>query len=866
MILTISRRSEYRVAVELFGNEGEVLFQNTLNRYKDKDLRWVANMCGCSISEATQHLNAVCETKTDEVWTTLKLEVNPPKTLLDGLQRKIETPGDRVNSELGPFQVRVREIAQPQKFGESYTDPEPGESLRAAFEGTKTGTEPLLEWVDKTLLCCLDIDYHNIAIGKRPSHKDLKSVVSKVKPQPFCWHPSHRGGAKLYYVVRPGYTAEELAAIGGISWQKFDPRATFDLIKATRHPCYERSRDKAKPPLPSPEHITYCYGAGDPAEIRRLLAAEMDATETAAFLAERGWSIGQTLPHSVCPIDAGQSSDETKNSVFIGETGVFCHRCSSRGLGAGGSGFMPYTALAGGNDPRLAVMVKGFCHYEHAAVILSNLFPGVAPPVLEIVYRVMLKIVHSIDDPRIPLALSSGRGFVRTRGLWVTADGTSTLTQGLKEYIRSLPAVLTPSEDGFGLNVAKFASFLNSGSLEQYGYPDITFIRGCRVHGHHMSGRDGENVRTIIRSEFRHCSPQYIPLSKRMSPDDSWGLLDEVYPGINKSYVRLLIAAKGASEGRLAQCPFILATGPAGSGKSTTPHIAAGICGDKADEPVWHPHPERFRAALMDASRESSFVVVNEIFKSADQAKVTYIQALNPMLSLTEDSRSHVLYLGSVPFGRLPVFVLTDVHVPPQVESDIQIGRRFIYYRLTSRISWEATFVQRGIRAHEFRCLSLEHANAADAILSDVIDEFFQEPMSLKDIAEALGSQYLSTYGDDSDRKRDIMTDFYKEVVNAPPLVGSDASRYSPKKGWKRIDKTGQNKLNDLWSELCDGNTPERWQSSRICDSEDWASVLKLEFPVVCEIKAYQTAAVYVRFRSTNDPKCPNWINGREQN
>lgn len=863
MMLSISRRSEYRVAVELFGNEGEVLFQNTLNRFKDKDLRWVANMCGCSLSEATQHLNTVCSTQVDEVYTALELEVHPPQAMIDTLTRKVEPAGERI-SEQGPFQVFVREIAQPVKFAETFADMEPGEALRAAFEGTKTGTEPLLEWSDKNLLCCLDIDYHNWPNAKRPSHRELKAIVSRLKPQPFCWHPSHRGGAKLYYSARPGYTGEELAAIGGISWQKQDPRATFDLIKATRHPCYIRTRDKAKAPLENPEQISYCYGAGDPAEIRRLLAAEMDATETAAFLAEKGWSIGQTLPHSVCPIDAGNSSDESKNSVFIGETGVFCHRCSGRGLGAGGSGFMPYTALAGGNDPRLAVMVKGFCHYEHAAVILTNLFPGVPSQVLEIVYRVMLKIVHTPDDPRIPLALSSGRGFVRGRGLWVTADGTSTLSQGLKEYIRSLPAVLTPGENGFGLNVAKYAAFLNSGSLEQYGYSDITFIRGVRVHGQHMPGREGENVRTIIRSEFRHCSPAYVPASKRMPSKEAWELLDDTYPGIDQNYVRLLIASKGASEGRLAQCPFLMITGPAGSGKSTTPHIAAGICGDKADEPVWHPHPERFRAALMDASRESSFVVINEIFKSADQARVTYVQALNPMLSLTEDSRSHVLYLGSVPFGRLPVFVLTDVNVPPTVENDIQIGRRFIYHRLSSKISWESTFVQRGIRAHEFRCLSHEHSSAADAILSEVIDQFFQEPMSLRDIASALGSQYLSAYSDDGNQKHSLMIAFYKEVVNAVPLTGSDAARYSPNTGWKRIDKTGQNTLNDLWCELCDGNTPERWQSSRTCDSEDWASVLGLNFPVICDLKAYQSSAVYVRFRSADDARKPHWINGRE--
>lgn len=862
MQLTLTRRSEYRIVVELFNDEGTVLYQNTISRFKGKDVAWLASVCGSSVAGATQQLNELCSVQHNGSWEPQSLEVTPPQAMVDKLTRSLASDDRVTNASI--FQVTVRDITQPRTFGEAHTDPEPGEALRAAFDAPVTVTEPLIEWEDRTLLCCLDVDYHNIPIKNRPKPRQLKSILSKVKPQPFCWHASHRGGAKLYYAIRPGYLADELAAIGGLSWRRVDPRATFDLIKGTRHPCYPRARDSAPAPLVLPSEIGYCYGGGDPGELKRLLSAEMSPTETAEYLAERGWTVGQTLPHSECPIDAGQSSDETKSSVYIGDLGVFCHRCSSRGLGRGGSGFMPYASLAGGNDPQLAVMVKGFCHFDHASVVLGNLFPGIPSNILEMVYRVMLKIVHTPDDPRIALTMSSGRGFVRTRGQWVTADGTSTLAQGLKEYVRSLPSTLIPHDDGFTYNVAKGTTFLNSGSLEAHGYPDITFIRGFRIHGQHLGSRTGEHIRTIVRPEFKSCPPRYLPVTKRMSPEDSWGLLEAEYPGIDKNYVRILLATKGASEGRLAQCPFVLVTGPAGSGKSTTPHIAAGICGDKADEPIWHPHPERFRASLMDASRESSFVVVNEIFKSADQVHLSHIQALNPMLSLTEDSRSHVLYIGSVPFGRLPVFVLTDVNVPREVETDVQIARRFIYYRLTQRIHWDATFVTKGIRPHEFRLLSLEHALAADSILSDLIDEFFQEPMSLRDIAAALGSQPLESYSDDSDRKLSLMAEFFKEVCQAPLLVGSDAGRYSPVRGWKRIDRIGSNRLNDLWAELADGSAPERWQTSRTCDAEDWAKILGIGFPVICDIRPYQTSCVYVRFRSADDPKKPAWINGKK--
>lgn len=860
MQLTLTRRTEYRVAVELYDDNGQVIYQSLLNRFKDKDVQWLARMFGYSIAETTQQLNSVCEVETDGEWSPAVHEVQPPQSLLDAITR-VEGAGERAVEDAGVFTVSVREIQQPIQFAQSFVDPEPGEALREAFRATATGmVEPLVEWTDKSKLCCLDVDYHDLPFAKRPRYKDLRVTVSRIRPQPFCWHASHRGGAKLYYVAKPGYTAEELAAIAGLSWRRVDPRATFDLIKASRHPMYRRTRDQSPAPVIKDDEICYCHGGADPGELRRLLAAEMTQEEVAEFLADRGWTIGQTLPHAECPISP---TGDHKENVYVGDRGVYCHRCNALGLGPRGSGFLPYATLAGGSDPLMAQLVKGFCHFEHAAVILSSTFPGVSQSVLEIVYRVMLKIVHTPEDPRISLAMTAGRGFVRTAGMWVTADGTSDLKQGLKEFARSLPAVMVPGEKGYGLNVPKYTAFLNSGSLEEYGYPDVTFIRGCRVYSHHLTGRTQEHVRVIIRPEFRDCQPKYLSREKRMGQEDAWGLLESEYPGIDRGYVKLLIAAKGASEGRLAQCPFVLVTGPAGSGKSTTPHIVAGICGDKADEPIWHPHPERFRAALMDAAKQSSFVVINEVFKSADMNRIPHVQALNPMLSLTEDSRSHVLYVGSVPFGRLPVFVLTDVTVPREVETDIQIARRFVYYRLSKRIHWESTFLDRGIRSHEFRLISSEHALAADSILSEVVDTYFSEPRSLRDIAESVGAHSLETYSDDGDRKVSLMKELYNAVIAAPAVTGSDAMRYAPNRGWKRIDKTN-GRLNEIWAELCDGNTPDQWVSSRTCAAEDWAKILGLDFPIVCDTKPYQTSVVYIRFRSANDPKKPAWINGKK--
>lgn len=858
MELTFIRKTDSRVAIELSDN-GETIWQRNVNRYVERDIRILCNLTGQSIPEMTQVVNTVCSVKTKGEYREETIECFPTKHFLESLKYTPQGNETREVVELEPFVVIAREMQQPKEYAEKFTADLAHDALRDALNSTCYGDEPLIEWDGKDKLCCLDIDYHHVETDKRPTLEQTAEIVRQIKPQPFCWHPSHSKGAKLYYSYKPGFTAEELASVAGIQWVKLDSRATFDLIKSTRHPLYRRKLDNAPAPCETLDGIKYTYGSGDLTAIRKLLLSEADDTDISELLAEKGWKVGQTLPHSDCPINP---TDDSKQNVFIGEKGVFCHRCHALGLGPKSSpGFTPFAAMIGGTDNRITTMVKCFCHVEHAKIILQMIFPNIPLVTLETVYRIMLKLVHSPDDPRITLAMVAGKGFVRTVGRWVSVDGQTTLTHNQTNYVNSLPAVLIPSEKGYNINTAAATALQNTGDLHEYGYPDITFIRGCKIYGQFLQASTNEVTYPIVRKEFAGCPPRYIHTNKRMSDEEIWAIIDSEFPGIDRNYLTLLIAAKGASEGRTAQCPFILVTGPSGSGKSTTPHIAAGICGDKADEPIWHPHPERFRASLMDAAGSSSFVVVNEIFKSAKMNKLDHVQALNPMLSLTEDSRSHVLYLGSVPFGRLPVFILTDVQIPKEVESDVQIARRFIYYRLNTRIYWEENLVSRSVRPHQFRLISHDHAIAADSLLSNIIDQYFQERTTLKTIADSLSARSLENYSDEPERKKALLKLFYLELINAPALVGSDSQRYSPKQGWKRIDRSA-GKLNDLWQDICDGNGQDDWQSSRMADSEDWQQLLGLKFPVSIDINKYQQSAIYVRFRDATNPRKPAWING----
>lgn len=852
MFINLTRTNKHTLTVDITDEQGNILLvPRKINRYSERDINWLLRFNPeWTLPEINQVLLELCEGESEEGEVSqTAFEVDIPAGLIES---------NKTSNE--PFVIHVREITQLKKHGTAFQNVDPQSTLRECFDDV-TGyyKEPLIEWSDKEKLCCLDIDYHDLPFEQRPQYEELEKIVAKIKPQPFCWHMSHGNGCKLYYVYSPGYTADELATVAGIQWKQLDNRSTFDLIKSTRHPCYERSRDKRPAPCESSESINYIYGQADLSSIRRILTGNLDDEEITELLETKGWRIGQTLPHSECPIEP---TGDSKECVYIGDTGVYCHKCNANGYGISGSGFLPYSTFIGTFDKRIGRMVRFFCHNEHASIILEHTYPGIPCHHLEKFYKVLLKITHGPDDPRIRLAFSAGKGFVRTQGQWISSDGKHSLQHNVPQFIKSLPAVLIPKEDGYTLNVSAATQFSNTCDLSEYGYDDISFLKGCKIYGVHNSYTKDEIVKFVSRSEFRRCPPTYLIRSKRIPSEHAWGLLDDCFPGIDHKYVRLLIAMKGVSEGKLAQCPYILVTGPSGAGKSTTVHIAAGITGDKAAEPIWMPQVDRFRQSMMDASQESGYVLVNEIFKMADRAGMSAVQALDPMLSLTPDSRSHKMYVGSVPFGRLPVFVITDINIPKEVEQDIQLSRRFTFYRLTKRNSWEQTFAQKKIEPHEFRLISHEHNQAADTILSEVIDDFFSEPTTLQEIVKSLEIQSLESLSEDIDNTKDLLRRFYVEVCNAPPLMGSDAQRY-PGIGWKKISRIDINPLVELWNDLCDGQMPEQWVKSRTIDAEDWSRLLKTDVKVIFECRAARNNMIYCRFRSADSPRNPTWCNGR---
>lgn len=879
MQVILTRKSNKQAVLEIFEDDNEakepgLIFERQITRYNEKDQAFLISNCGLDQKEAVGILRRLFDTQPEgdeEIVSELeasRLSVHFVRSLQLGATPSPQDSDGGFPSESSHLNIYVRSINAPRSTAQQYCDPIASEALKQAFNFTRDGVEPVLEWNDTRSLCVLDVDYHDKPLEERPTVEAIEDIVRRVEPKPFCWHPSHAGGAKLYYVYSPGYSAEELASIAAFSWSNIDCSATFDFGKSSRHPGFPREVDKRPAPCP-PEKIKYLYGKADISPIKRMLSSELTFEEVQTVLEDKGWTIGQYLDHSQCPITP---SDTGRNNVYIGEHGVYCHSCNARGIGPNPKrpGFLSYAHFVRRVDNRVSSMCRHFCHFEHASVVLSALYPQLPPKTLKGIYRVMMKIMHSPDDPRISLAMQRGEGYVRSNGAWTTTDGLSAISQNLVQFVRNLPAVMVPNEEGFGINVSRFTAMVNTGDLEEHGYPNIDFLRGAKVYGQFLPTRGTDIQKCVIHKSLRSSPPQYLPKTKRQPLREYAAIFEEEFPGLELDYLRLLIAAKGVSEGSLSQCPFLLINGPSGSGKSTAVHIAAGICGDKAEEPIFLPDIMRFRASLMDSARETSFIVINEIFKLAKDYRLNPIQALNSMLALTPDSRSHVLYVGSVPFGRLPAFVLTDIDTPGDVLSDVQIARRFVTYSLQRKNAWEDTFTQRGIRAHEFRLISHTHALTCDSILSDVIDEFFTTPMSLKTIAQSLGGERMGESSEVADIRLDTLRILYKLICEAPPVSGSDAVRYRPEYGWKVITKGDQTELARVWQELL--IDPENWGESRIASSTDWSELLGIELPersdgkrrgikLVCN--AYQRNRVYVRFMNGDAKKVPNWVNGR---
>lgn len=680
--------------------------------------------------------------------------------------------------------------------------------------------ESIIEWKGTERTCCLDIDYH----GRAPPDAEwLLRKLSSVQPQPHWMWLSRGGGAHLIYHQIGDYNADELACVAGISWLSVDRSAEYDLCASSRSPTgpvYQRT------------------ASADMSAIGAYIGSDLGPEQVADYLSDCGLELGRSYPHAKCPLRPGVESHGTP--VFCGDHGISCHSCAAGGhvLGSKKPGFFPYTALCGGGVPSvIRHMARRFCHYEHARIVLDDQL-GLRGEQSRLAWRAILHLLHG-NDPRVDKAMSAGRNLIRLDRRWTTRDAISTYTKDIGAIIGALPSCQDKEGAAVGETVQRFLQPID---LDEEGYPSITPIVGCRIYSHYMSLPDERiSVVTPTRALRAHTMADRRPRYAPGDLDMAWRVIERAFPKIDHNYLLLCIAAKGFVESGIGLPPNIICCGPSSTGKTSIPHIAAAIAGDRCTDIVWQNNSERFRQSVAAAVEVGSYVCVSEILKEADRLGYTAQQVMDIFLTLTPESLTHKLYVGPLPMGRSPVCIVTDITVPQALRNDLQLGRRFVYVRLEDRVDWVSSVADTGIFQYDrFRLADEAFCEAGNTVVSHVIDRFFRKSLTLFEIAEQLGYSTLDK-ATGFDDPLDELRKFYELVTTEPE---SQHAKFIGD-GWRVVKRGDETPLADLWASLCDGSEPGRWGTSRRVAEQDWKALIGK--PVRPEIKRHG-AVVGFRF------------------
>jgi hypothetical protein len=394
--------------------------------------------------------------------------------------------------------------------------------------------------------------------------------------------------------------------------------------------------------------------------------------------------------------------------------------------------------------------------------------------------------------------------------------------------------------------------------LEEEGYYNLFPIHGVNIWGQYMEFPDSKfPMNRPAAGIFPDRRPRYIPTNHPLRQDKTKaeGLIESFLPGINLNYLKLGIAAIGFSQGRDI-IPLVFCTGKSGAGKSAIPMLAAGFCGMIGSEVPYQQSWERYRQGIMQSLGTTSLIVTNEILKEGAKFKLDGKTTLDPFLSLTVGSRTHVMYQGPMEIPRAFAQFVTDISLDQAIKADIQHGRRWIMVNLERRVpDWKRTLNSSGVsNLSLIRNHSSMMAEAADCVVSEVIDKYFKKPMVMEDIAKDLGFDLLMHTSDYQDNVR-LMKDFFHLVNKAPALTGNDLKKFSGR-GWKKIvrDYVEGDELSETWTMLAN-DKKDGWIRSRFIEAEDWNAVLEIPYElcrILVEIKNYGNNVVYVRFK--NEP------------
>jgi hypothetical protein len=720
--------------------------------------------------------------------------------------------------------------------------------------------EPLICWQDNEdavkRLAALDVDYHG---DRKPERHWIDAAARENPIAPACWWTTHGGGLRAVFVPHEGLTADELAAAFAV-WFLFSPLAQrrsmlggltgVEIKTITRHPEY-------------PNAVGNRCGGVHPGGLSRpkklasaLLDGEAEVDEDAVeeWLSENGYQQYTAYEHDRCPIDEYGEHTSHGKPVWVGDYGINCLSCASRG-----DGFRSWAALL---DPGrvtrkknvVHAMVRGRTHYDHARHVLAVEWEGEKCPeaVRKLAYRALLKIKHVLpvdkQKPKVKEAEQAlvdrvfySQKLVRGEGRWMDLADLATVYEGqpLAKMLTDIPALQAVNQTNGrpSFRTGKHGNFLTSADLRDDGFPAIVPLIGCDLRGKMPETFGAEPVYAALVPD-RRAPFKYIPKDQR-DIKKAEAVFRGQFPGADLNLIRLLIAAKGYAQRMPMEPPLIVLTGQSGAGKTATVLLAAEVACDRMSRVSFKRELNEFHRMLGAAAGRCGFLLIDEIAKAT-----AWESEMEECLTNIQSGISYrPLYSASAKLGNLPSVVLADTDLPPVMRKSIQIARRVVHVELGAggtldadgeAVDWRITTYGGDIRGWRGR---LNHSAAADCLVSEVLDELMIYN-TFHEAAAKLGYRTLDKAGtEDVDPDTDLIA-FYVAVCTAPETRNATFKGG----GWKVFDPLdGTGPLADAWRNCTETGTPQRLTGCQ------WAKLLKVP-GVVLNFRALSRKMVGVRF------------------
>ena len=684
----------------------------------------------------------------------------------------------------------------------------------------------------------------------------------------------------MIFAACDGYTAHELAAVAAYHFRTVSLRVVggictgIEINRSTRHPRYKRSRDNSPPCItnePTPSVFNIRNAAA------RLIGEgkEVDSDAVAEFLAERGWLMGQTLPHSECPIDPNAATTHTA-SVTILDGGLFCHKCDAAGMtfpGCRRTGFVPFAMLIDSNPTQtnpIRAAVRNFAHWEHTRHVFRHLVGKQSDRNAENLYRALLKLHHlssvDLDEtdrrdaielqikrvffPEIPIVWLAGHYWsnIRNPGVGVPRDAKT-------KYVASLPATKYVDEAG-KVQKKGDAEFFDAADLTAKGYPALTPIRGVDMlqqigNPENASGR----IPFLVPADPQHT---YYPAADRDGGGVEWRHhFSREFPGIDTDCLKLLIGTAGFSQRLSLTEPIrIMFTGPTGSGKTTTVDVAADVLGGTSHGVNLHDEPDKFVRGYVKAAASHVFALMDECAKgNLDEDKFSA-----RALKLRIGAGFHEMYVGAGGLARLVPHIYTDTLLPYAMVKGAQLRRRFLHAHYRTSVppgkDWKITSggVLGWRKRHELNTI------AADMLVSEVLDDLRrlngpQNDGTIEAYARELGVEMLNANRVDGHDPDEVFRELCVAVLAAPEPDKPDGKFKG--EGWRMFTlEEPANPLALAWKDC--GNDAGTVDLQTI-SGRQWDTLMDVE-GLSCTVREHRRR-IAIR-SSIGDPRSPKFRAG----